>query len=166
MGNLTQRMDEKQDSTETRLVEINGQKFALEYRTAVRVDTLRVGDRVRVLVKEGYSAKSAVKSGVIVGFEPFAALPSIVVAYLSADLTSAEVKFVTFNSETKDVEIVKAVEGEESEFDREHAIKMLDRDILKATDALTVARQRRQYFLDHFRCYWSQVEKADTAANI
>lgn len=53
------------------IVEINGIKMAIDERTATiqKVDTFKVGDPVKVLIKE-YSSYNA-KFGVIIGFDNF-----------------------------------------------------------------------------------------------
>lgn len=67
-----------------RVIEINGVKLEVDMRYAKRVDELRVGSKVKVLNKEYSSYK--VYPGVIVGFEEFDNLPTIVVAYLECGL--------------------------------------------------------------------------------
>ena len=66
---------------EKTIIEVGGVKLEVDMRYARRVDTLRVGDRVKCLVKK-YGNTHETYPGVVVGFEPFPSLPSIVVAYL------------------------------------------------------------------------------------
>lgn len=143
------------------VIEVNGVKLEVDLRTARRVDTLRVGDRVKVLTKayDGY----AVSAGTIIGFEPFANLPTIIVAYLSKDYRSSDVKFCHFNAQSTDVEIVKAIDDDAVEIDKVNILANLDNEIAKKRDEITEIERKRQYFLDNFRAYWETVEREPVA---
>ena len=137
------------------IIEVNGVKLEVDLRTAKRIDTLRVGDRVKVLTKEAYSTPAhKVYPGVVVGFEPFRALPTVIVAYLEFDWSKANMKFVYFNAETKDTEIIKAIDGDQLDVDKAGAIAMFDREIQKKRDELTDIERKREFFISEFRKYW------------
>ena len=74
-------------NTQTAIVEVNGIKLEVDLRTAKRIDQLTdqltIGSRVKCLVKQYSDFKTV--PGVVVGFEPFEKLPTIVVAYLDTD---------------------------------------------------------------------------------
>jgi hypothetical protein len=89
-----------------RVIEINGIKMEIDLRTAKRIDNLKVGDRVKVLIKEYTSYK--VHPGTIIGFEPFEKLPTIIIAYMETTYSSASVKFLYYNAKTEDTEVVRA----------------------------------------------------------
>ena len=103
-------------SQNTTIIEINGMKLEVDLRQAKRIETLKVGSPVKVLVK-GYDGYK-VHAGTVVGFEPFASLPTIIVAYLDIDYTSANLKFIHFNAQSKDIEIVHSVDGDLVDIDR------------------------------------------------
>ena len=113
----------------TTVIEINGVKMEVDLRHAKRIDEIRVGDRVKVLLKmyDGYK----VYPGVVVGFEAFEKLPTIIVAYIKADFVSASVEFLYFNSETKDKEIIKAIDDDQLELSHKDTMAHFDRERTK-----------------------------------
>jgi len=82
-----------------KIVEINGIKMEVDLRTAKKVEHFKVGDRVKVLIKEYNDWKT--HHGVIVAFDQFENLPSICVCYMKY----SGLEFATINSKSKDVEI-------------------------------------------------------------
>lgn len=143
--------------TDMTIVEVNGVKLEVDMRTAKRIETLRVGTRVKVLRKPSYG-EPQVHSGVVVGFEPFTNLPSILVAYIKKeDYKSAKIETVAINEKTKDVEIVASVD--DILFDREDALKSFDSQILEARAKLDGLIEQREYFQRNFSAYWAPVEK-------
>lgn len=143
------------------VIEVNGIKLEVDLRTARRVDELRVGDRVKVLIK-GYS-EYAVHAGTIIGFEPFQNLPTVIIAYLEKDYFSAKVKFVYFNAQSKEVEIVKAIDDDQIDIDKATVLQMMDREIVKAEDAVKDLQAKRHFFLQNFKAYWPEMEQVSAA---
>ena len=137
------------------IIEVNGIKMEVDLRTAKRIDELRVGDRVKVLTK-GYSDYK-VHAGTIIGFEPFANLPTIIVAYVEKDYLSVGVKFVYFNAQSKEVEIVKAIDDDQLDIDKSGIIQMFDRDIQKKRDEVADIEAKKAYFLQNFKAYWPEL---------
>ena len=91
----------------------------------------------------------------VVGFEPFPSLPSIVVAYLDTSSYNGDtLKVKTFNQKTEDFEIVPDVDRNSLEVDKGRVLTMLDRDIEKKREELNQSELRRQYFLDNFGSYF------------
>jgi len=123
-------------------------------RHAKRVDEMRVGSKVKVPNKEYSSYK--VYPGVIIGFEEFDKLPTIVVAYLDCCWSSADIKFVHYNAESKDVEICAAV-TDEVELNRKDAMASFDREIVKKEQELTDLNEKRNYFDRKFGIYWKPI---------
>lgn len=109
---------------EKTIIEVNGVKLEVDMRYARRIEEIRIGDKVKVLKKQ-YGESFAVVPGIIVGFEPFKQLPTIVVAYVESDWSKAEIKFLHYNSGVKDVEIVHAAD-EDFHVDRDALIARLD----------------------------------------
>ena len=138
----------------TTTIEINGVKMEVDLRHAKRVETLRIGDRVRCLTKDTYSTSHQVYPGVIVGFEPFDKLPSIVVCYLD----SSTLKTRTVNTETKDFEIIAAID-DTLLLEREHVVDLMQREIARKEIELTEAKRKLEYFERMFG-RWFGVEQA------
>lgn len=132
------------------IVEINGVKLELDQRTATttRIDTLRIGSKVKVLKKE-YS-DFRVHAGVVVGFEPFEALPTIIIAYLKNGYGENPVDFISLNAQTKDVEVMATEESELMDLQQEAILKTLDRNIETKRAELAKAEQHRELFVKHF----------------
>jgi hypothetical protein len=89
--------------TEKRIIEINGVKMEIDLRDCKVIENFRVGDNIKVLVKN-YSTYSSYV-GVIIGFDNFKTLPTVVIAYLETSYSDAKIHYVYFNAESKDVEI-------------------------------------------------------------
>jgi len=138
-------------------IEINGVKFEVDMRHATRIDTLRVGDRVKVLVKK-YS-DYAIYPGVVVGFENFAAMPSILIAYMDVSYSGAGLVFVTFNSATKDIEIVKSVDDDQLDLNRDDIIQKMDRDIAAKEIELEALHAKKAFFNAKFGQYFAAYTK-------
>lgn len=142
----------------TTQVEIHGVKLELDLRTARRIETLQVGTRVKVLKKE-YGDNFKVLHGVVVGFEPFKELPTIIVAVCELDYSEAKIGFVYYNSKTKDVEIVATSENDIVALDKGDFISKIDGQIAKKQLEITELENRKQYFLDKFQQYWVPIEQ-------
>ena len=144
---------------EKTIIEVNGVKLEVDLRTARRVDELRVGDRVKVLSKT-YSDYS-VNAGTVIGFEPFKNLPTIIVAYLEKGYSATGIKFVHFNAQSKDVEIVKSIDDDALDIDKVQIVANLDNEIAKKQLEIQEIERKKQYFLDNFRAYWEPVQKPE-----
>ena len=135
------------------VIEVNGVKLEVDLRHAKRIDTLRIGDRVKCLAK-GYGGSMQTYAGVVVGFEPFPSLPSIVVAYLDSGYGSGTLKFQTFNTETKDFEIVADIDNNALEIDKANILRQFERDAERKRQELLEIEQKRDFFLAHFGAYF------------
>lgn len=147
--------------SDKQVIEINGIKLEVDMRYARRVEEIRIGDKVKVLRKQGYGDTFQVHPGIVIGFEPFVKLPTIVVAYVEQDWSKAEVKFMHFNSESKDVEIVHAAD-EDFHVDRDMLIARFDKQIEAKRREIETIEEQRKYFENNFRAFWQRVE-AETA---
>ena len=143
-----------------RTVEINGVKLEVDMRTARKVESYRVGDRVKVLKKEYSSYK--VHPGVIVAFDPFVALPTITVAYIDITYSKASIEFVFINAETEGIEMAP-YEGDLL-VDREEVISRIDKEIEGKEREITELTRKKDYFASHFAAYFGDV--ADLAARV
>lgn len=142
-------------SKNTRIVQIGGQKLEVDMRTAKRVDTLRVGDPIKVLVTNDYSTpKHKVCHGIVAGFDPFEDKPTITVAYLDMGdgifSPSTEIKIQAVNEDTKNIEIVPSIDAADVLIDKDAIVEKLDSEIKKAETDRLKAVEKKAYFLRHF----------------
>jgi len=83
---------------------INGIKMEVDLRNAKVIDSYKVGDPIKVLVK-GYSDSYNSYIGVIIGFDNFKNLPCIVIAYLEIGYGTADIKIISFNDKTENIKV-------------------------------------------------------------
>lgn len=143
----------------TQIIEINGVKMEIDTRHAVRIDTFRIGTKVKLLEKQNNygNADTKVYSGVIVGFEPFESLPTIVVCYLERDYQGANLKFAYVNTASdKKWEIVAAVD-DDLPVQKADVLAVIDRDVTKKQEEIAELQRKRAYFLQHFAAYFEPV---------
>lgn len=134
------------------IIEVNGIKLEVDLRTAKRIDQLKVGSRVKCLVKTYSDFKTY--PGVVIGFEPFNQRPTIVVAYLEVDYSSAALKFMSFNSDTKDFEIVADIDNNALEVDKANIVQKFDRELAKKELEVEEIQDKKAFFLAHFGRYF------------
>lgn len=130
-----------------RIIEINGVKMEIDLRNATVIDNFKVGDTIKVLVKGYNDYKSHV--GMIVGFDEFQKLPTIVIAYLNIDYSETNIKFVYYNSESKDVEICK-INDWDIPFSKQQIIDKLNTEIAKKEAELKEINSKKELFLTMF----------------
>jgi hypothetical protein len=133
--------------SEKQIVEINGIKMEIDMRHAKVIENYKVGDNVKVLIKN-YSGYESFP-GVIIGFDDFHKLPTINVCYIQVSYSSAEVKFVSLNSETKDIEIVHMAPHEKV-LDKSRALDYLNNCIKEAEAKTDDLKRKRNYFLEKY----------------
>lgn len=144
---------------EKTIIEVNGVKMEVDLRNAKRIDTLQVGDRVKVLIKTYSDYK--VFAGTVIGFEPFKLLPTVIIAYLDIDYNSANIKFVYFNAQTKETEVVKAIDDDCLDIDKASILQRFDREIEKKREEVADLEAKRNYFLSNFRAYWPEMQSIE-----
>lgn len=140
--------------SDKRIIEVDGVKIEVDLRTAKRVETLRVGSRVRVLVKPAYG-KAEVHHGVVIGFEPFNELPTIIIAYMAIEYANIDLKFVHYNKNTQGVEIVASIDDDHASLDKDEALRFFEVEIEKKQGELKDLEDRRRYFLEKFSSWWN-----------
>ena len=143
------------DQANFQTIEIKGVKMQVDLRHARRIEEIRIGDKVRVLQKT-YSSHE-IHNGVVIGFEPFENLPTIVIAYMKIGYNEAEPKFVHWNAESKNLEVVKAVD-DDLDLNKENMLSYFDRQRAKLEREMAELEERRTYFLDKFKTYWEPVK--------
>ena len=89
--------------------------------------------------------------GVVTDFANFKELPTIIVAMFKAGdyWTKPSIEFVTFNSETEDMEIV-GVSREEIIISKDSIVQRFDDEIAKARDTLNDLIVKRDTFVKYF----------------
>ena len=148
-----------------KVIEINGVKLEVDMRYAKRVETLAVGSRVKVLVK-GYGDSFNVYPGVLIGFEPFLKLPTLVVAYLKIEYNNATLQFLSYNTLTKDTEVIAAESNSEGlELNRNDVIGKMDRDIAKKEADVEEAKRQKEYFLAQFATYTMALNTQESSSS-
>ena len=138
--------EEKMETT--RVVEIGGVKVEVDFRTAKQVECFRVGDRCKLLTFGRYSSPQyRVHHGVIVAFDQFEKMPTIVVCYLT-DGSSPTLEFAYINSETEGFEL--AVSNDDPQVDKAEIVDRLTRAIVvKETEAADL-KAKLHYFVEKF----------------
>lgn len=147
---------------EKTIIEINGVKLEVDLRTARRVENITVGSRVKVLAKQydGY----IVKHGVVIGFEPFENLPTIIIATLELSYADAKLGFLYYNSATKDTEVVVSTDDDHAAVDKQQVLDFIDREITKRDTEIMELQNRKQYFLKKFNSYWESADQSSVSA--
>ena len=130
-----------------KVIEINGVKMEVDLRTAKTVSEYKVGDSIKVLMKD-YSGYN-VHHGTIIGFTDFKTLPTIEILYIKDNYTSADVNFLAFNEKTTDIEIVPCHEYELN-FSAGELLSKIDRQISQKEEEVRNLKSRREAFLRYF----------------
>jgi len=138
---------------EKQIVEINGVKFEVDMSKAKIISEFCIGDKVNVLVKD-YQEKK-VHPGIIVGFDNFKELPTITIAYLVISYNEASIKFVHFNSESKDVDIAPCRESELI-FGYGDIIQKMDREIAAKEKEVEDLLRKKNYFINNFSKHFEE----------
>lgn len=130
------------------IVEINGVKLEIDLRQARRIEDYKVGDNVKVLIKK-YGDQYESHPGVLIGFDHFEKLPTIIICYCDITYSNAEIKFVYFNSQSKDVEICH-MSDHEKVVDRHRAENLLNDQIIKKQNELDDLLRKKNYFQEKY----------------
>lgn len=138
-----------------KIVEINGVKIEVDLRSCKVIENYKVGDPVKVLVKKYSSYESY--AGVIIAFDDFKMLPTIIVAYLENSYSTAEIKFAYINAETKDLEICPSAKLDKF-LDKSHAIGLLDNTIEKKKVELEELKKKKELFEKEFEVYFKDLK--------
>ena len=131
-------------SDEKRIVEIGGVKMEVDLRYASTIDALKVGERVKVLVKS-YNDQFTSHFGTIIGFDDFKNLPTIIVAYLDVSYSEASVKFLYINAKSAGEEMVLA-NDDDAPFSRQQAEELIDKAITAKENELAGLKYRKAQF--------------------
>jgi hypothetical protein len=147
-----------------KVVEIQGVKLEIDERTAKTVDSYKIGDPVKVLIKR-YSDTYNVHPGVIVGFCDFRELPSIEIMYLETDISTDEpFKIKVLNEKSTDVDIAPVSEFD-TLLDKQAVEERFARRKQKLEIELLELEKRHKFFNARFATAFERVgvEEGDNA---
>lgn len=130
-----------------KIIEINGVKMEIDLRQAKVIDNFKVGDTIKVLTKVYDGYKSHI--GMIVGFDEFQKLPTIVVAYLDIDYSTAAIKFVYINDATKEAEICR-INDWGIPYSKQQILDKINVELNKKEQELKDIQTRKEVFLNMF----------------
>lgn len=135
----------------TKIIEINGIKMEIDLRSAKVIDNYKVGDNIKILVKDYDNFKSYL--GTIIGFDEFEKTPTIVIAYLKTSYGAASIEFVYYNSKTKDVEICP-LNNWDLPVSKQQVLDRFDAEIEKKKNELSEMEQKQKMFITLFGKYF------------
>ena len=144
-----------------RIVEINGRKFEVDDADLKVVENFKVGDTVKVLIKE-YSDNWKSHFGAIIGYDNYQNLPTIRIIYLDADYSEAKLKTECFNAKSENMEIAPMAEADLIMLDKARIVDMLNNQIEKAKLELEKKKAEKEYFLKYFNAYFNAGEKVNS----
>ena len=131
----------------TRIIEVNGVKLEIDLRTAKRVDKFKVGSPVKLLIKEYDKFKPYL--GVIVGFDEFKKRPTIIIAYIKSEYSTASVEFAYINKESKEIELCP-INDWDIPYSKSSIIEKFDNEILEKEEKLREIEQKKNVFISQF----------------
>ena len=142
-----------------KIIEINGIKMEVDLRHAKVVDQYKVGDNIKVLVKDGYGDKFASYVGVIIGFDEFEKTPTIVIAYLKTSYGEGTIQYLYYNSETKDAEVCPLNDWD-IPTTKQQVVDRFDTEIAEANKKVVEGERKKALFEKLFGKYFEKVESA------
>lgn len=129
------------------IVEIAGVKLEIDERSAKTVESYKVGDAVKVLLKQYSSWK--VCHGVIVGFSNFKDKPTIEVLVMEDQYSSMDLKVLCVNADTEGVSIAPANDFEPA-FDESVIIERFNRSIADKEAEIRSLQRKQAAFKQFF----------------
>ena len=134
-----------------RIIEVNGVKMEIDLRQAKVIDNYKVGDYVKILVKEYSSYKSYI--GNIIGFDNFEKNPTIVIAYLKNEYSTASIEFAYFNSASEGIEIT-TLNDWDIPLKKSTILEQFQKEILKKEQEVTEMKNKANIFEQLFGKYF------------
>jgi hypothetical protein len=151
-------MTEDDMTTETTIIEINGVKMEVDLRRARIVhNNLRIGSKVKILEKGAYTTPT-IYPGVVVGFDLFATLPTITVAYIAGSFSSCELRFAAINEKSADKWELVPSQDDDLPVSRANVLESFDREQVKLERQIADLADKRAYFERMFGAYFPQAE--------
>lgn len=138
-----------------KIIEIAGVKLEIDMTTAKVITNYKVGDCVKLLMKQ-YGDTFNIYPGIIAGFDDFATMPSITVAYIDSGYSGDVIKFKHVSSQSKDVELCP-LQGYEFPHERSTMIDKFERAVTTKEEELRDLRSKYNFFLKNFGKYFSDL---------
>ena len=139
-----------QNTALTQTITVGEMKVSISRDQAQTTNTYRIGDRVKILVKD-YSDYS-VYYGIIAAFDNFKNLPSITVCYIENKYGKGEMKFCAINKQMGDkFEIVPCLESDKIDIDQGDIVERMQAEIDKKQAEIEDIHRKINYFNKMFR---------------
>ena len=139
-----------------KVIEINGIKMEIDLRKAKVIDEYKVGDNLKVLVKDyGDGFKSYI--GTIIGFDEFEHHPTIVIAYLKTAYATGTIEYLYYNDATKDTEVCPLNDWD-IPITKTEIIDQFDSEIKKAQSQIKEVQNKKKLFSQLFGKYFEKIE--------
>ena len=143
------------DMENKKVIEINGVKLEVDMRYARRIDSFRVGDSVKVLMKKDpnySSSKDEVLPGMIVDFANFKELPTLVIATYKEGswCSSPTIDFLYYNENSADKFDIVYCDENELRVSEQSILQKFDHDIAAKQRELDDIISKKEYFITHF----------------
>lgn len=150
----------KPEGKNLQVIEIKGVKFEVDLREAKRIHEYRVGDPVKVLVKE-YQDNWKSYTGIIADFIEFQNQPTIVIAYLKIDYSEAKIEFVNINTNTKEEIEIAPLSIYEVEIKKSDVMSMMDKQIEKKREEINEIEYKKNLFEANFGKFFKEFNKKE-----
>lgn len=141
----------------TRIIEINGVKMEVDLREAKTIESYKVGDSVKILIKDGYGSEYKSYVGIIIGFDDFKETPTIVIAYLKTSYSDSTIDYCYFNSKIKDVELCP-LNDYDIPFTKQQVLDEFDKTIHSHQVIIDDTIEKKKMFIKLFQKYFDKVE--------
>ena len=142
------------------IIEINGVKMSVDLSKAKVINEYKVGDYVKILVKV-YEHSYKTYLGNIIAFDNYQETPTIVIAYVKNEYSSASIEYIHFNKGTKDIEITPLNDWDVP-LRKSIVMEQFNKEILKKEQELKELRNKAQMFEQLFAKWFDKDEYDET----
>lgn len=137
----------------TRIIEISGVKMMIDERTATTIDHYKVGQKIKVLLKE-YQNSAKVCQGIITDFfyserSDGTPLGAIQVLIVEDSYSGIDLKFKVYTNETNDMSIAP-LNDYEAKIPMTGIVEKFDREIESLKEKIRVLEVKKSAYLDLF----------------
>lgn len=137
------------------IIEIGGVKLEVDLRHAKVIDTLRVGSRIKVLVKD-YADNYKVYPGIIIGFDDFKNLPTVNIAYCKMEYSESTIVFASINAKNESgIQIVADTNEASLEVNKGEVLRKMDRAIDSLKMQIEDIEAKKAFFLNSFGTWFT-----------
>ena len=149
-------------------IEVAGHVYEVDMSTARKVEAYRVGDAIKILIKEKYGSSYNAFPGAIVGIDAFKKLPTIIVAYIKSGMGTPDgsVHFAYLNDKNEDdIEICPMVEDDLMP-SKDVVLEYFNKALGDLEDKRREIEMKRDYFVNHFGTAFGAFVKAAEISEI